>query len=164
MNAFRYLLSKSKDEASADTAALVQLFLTERPNDNLQNDILLYLKMYRLYNTVIQKLLSAGAPLNDRTENGLTALHITVYNALTFPDDEDYEVYRYNIRTLVLGGADLLAKTTAPATDADLWGVTDLFPIPAGLTPMDVARTCGARDRRDAVVATLTAAIAERAL
>ncbi len=164
MNAFRYLLSKSKDEASADTAALVQLFLTERPNDNLQNDILLYLKMYRLYNTVIQKLLSAGAPLNDRTENGLTALHITVYNALTFPDDEDYEVYRYNIRTLVLGGADLLAKTTAPATDADVWGVTDLFPIPAGLTPMDVARTCGARDRRDAVVAALTAAIAERAL
>ena len=163
MNAFRYLLSKSKDEASADTAALVQLFLTERPNDNLQNDILLYLKMYKLYNTVIQKLLSAGAPLNDGTENGLTALHITVYNALTFPDDEDYEVYRNNIRTLVLGGADLLAKTTAPATDEDAW-FTELFPIPAGLTPMDVARTCGLQRRRDAVVAELTAAIAQRAL
>ena len=38
---FRYLtLKASKDEASADTAALVQLFLTERPNDNLQNDLL----------------------------------------------------------------------------------------------------------------------------
>ena len=86
-----------------------------------------------------------------------------MYDALTYPDDEDYEVYRNNIRTLVLGGADLLAKTTAPATDEDAW-FTELFPIPAGLTPMDVARTCGSKRRRDAVVADLTAAIAERAL
>ena len=112
---------------------------------------------------MIQKLLSAGAPLNDRTEHGLTALHITVYDALTYADAGDYEVYRNNIRTLVLGGADLLAKTTAPATDEDAW-YTELFPIPAGLTPMDVARTCGLPNRRDAVVAELTAAIAERAL
>ena len=163
LSAMRYLLRASKDEPSADTAALVQLFLTERPNDNLQNDILLYLKMYRLYSPVIQKFLSAGAPLNDRTENGLTALHITVYEAVTNPDGEDAEIYQNNIRTLVLGGADLLAKTTAPATIEDVVG-TDYFPIPAGLTPMDVARTCGSTSRRDTVVAELTAAIAERAL
>ena len=112
---------------------------------------------------MIQKLLSAGAPLNDRTENGLNALHITVYEALTYPDDESCAVYRLNMRTLVLGGADLLAKTTAPANDEDVVG-TKFFPIPAGLTPMDVARTCGLPSRRDAVVAELTAAIAERAL
>ena len=163
LSAFHYLLLASKDEASADTAALVQLFLTERPNDNLQNDILEYLRYYRLYSAVIQKLLSAGAPLNDRTENGLNALHITVYEALTYPDDESCAVYRLNMRTLVLGGADLLAKTTAPANDEDVVG-TKFFPIPAGLTPMDVARTCGLPSRRDAVVAELTAAIAERAL
>ena len=163
LTAMEYLLRASKDEASADTAALVQLFLTERPNDNLQNDLLDYLKSYRLYSLVIQKFLSAGAPLNDRTENGLTALHITVYDALTESDKNDFEILRYNMRTLVLSGADLLAKTTAAATDEDVVG-TDYFPIPAGLTPMDVARSCGFPSRRDAVVATLTAAIAQRAL
>ena len=101
--------------------------------------------------------------LNDRTVNGLTALHITVYDALTESDKNDFEILRYNMRTLVLGGADLLAKTTAAATDEDVVG-TDYFPITAGLTPMDVARTCGFPSRRDAVVATLTAAIAQRAL
>ena len=163
LTAMEYLLRASKDEASADTAALVQLFLTERPNDNLQNDLLDYLKSYRLYSLVIQKFLSAGAPLNDRTENGLTALHITVYDALTVKDNLGPEIYRNNIRTLVLGGADLLAKTTAPATDEDVM-LANGAPIPAGLTPMDVARTCGLKSRRDAVVAELTAAIAQRAL
>jgi len=163
LTAMEYLLRASKDEASADTAALVQLFLTERPNDNLQNDLLDYLKSYRLYSLVIQKFLSAGAPLNDRTENGLTALHITVYDALTVKDNLGPEIYRNNIRTLVLGGADLLAKTTAPATAEDV-ELANGAPIPAGLTPMDVARTCGLKSRRDAVVAELTAAIAQRAL
>lgn len=139
------------------------VLLTERPNENLQNDILAYLKIYRLYSPVIQKFLSAGAPLNDRTENGLTALHITVYDALTVKDNLDPAIYRNNIRTLVLAGADLLAKTTAPATAEDVV-LANGAPIPAGLTPMDVARTCGLRSRRDAVVAELTAAIAERAL
>ena len=163
LTAMEYLLRASKDEASADTAALVQLFLTERPNDNLQNNLLAYLKSYRLYSPVIQKFLSAGAPLNDRTENGLTALHITVYDALTVKDNWDAEILRYNVRTLVLGGADLLAKTTAPATNEDVV-LANGAPIPAGLTPMDVARTCGLQRRRDAVVAELTAAIAQRAL
>ena len=112
---------------------------------------------------MIQKLLSAGAPLNDRTENGFTALHITVYDAVAVADDFDSAVYRLNMRTLVLAGADLLAKTTAPATAEDL-GYAVAPPIPAGLTPMDIARTCGSKSRRDAVVADLTAAIAERAL
>jgi len=107
--------------------------------------------------------MSAGAPVNDRTKNGLTALHLTVYDALTVPDKNDFEILRYNMRTLVLGGADLLAKTTAAATDEDV-GYVGGFAVPAGLTPMDVARTCGIPHRRDAVVATLTAAIAERAL
>ena len=163
LTAMHYLLRASKDHAAHDTAALVHLFLTERPNDNLQNDILYYLKVYRLYSAVIQKLLSAGAPLNDRTENGLTALHITVYDALTVKDNWDAEILRYNVRTLVLGGADLLAKTTAPATNEDVV-LANGAPIPAGLTPMDVARTCGLQRRRDAVVAELTAAIAQRAL
>jgi ankyrin repeat protein len=163
LTAMHYLLRASKDQAAHDTAALVHLFLTERPNDNLQNDILYYLKVYRLYSAVIQKLLSAGAPLNDRTENGLTALHITVYDALTVKDNWDAEILRYNVRTLVLGGADLLAKTTAPATNEDVV-LANGAPIPAGLTPMDVARTCGAKSRRDVVVAELTAAIAQRAL
>ena len=101
--------------------------------------------------------------MNDRTKNGLTALHLTVYDALTIPKNDEFEILRYNMRTLVLGGADLLAKTTAAATDEDV-GYVGGFPIPAGLTPMDVARTCGKEQRRDAVVATLTAAIAERAL
>ena len=163
LSAFRYLLKKSRDFDVHDTAALVHLFLTERPNDNLQNDILVYLKSYRLYSLVIQKLLSAGAPLNDQTENGFTALHITVYDAVAVADDFDSAVYRLNMRTLVLAGADLLAKTTAPATAEDL-GYAVASPIPAGLTPMDIARTCGSKRRQDAVVADLTAAIAERAL
>jgi hypothetical protein len=164
VSAFRYLLKKSKDFNSSETAALIHLFLTERPDDKLQNDIVSYLKSYRLYSTVIQKLLSAGAPLNDRTENGFTALHVTVYDAVAVADDFDSAVYRLNMRTLVLAGADLLAKTTAPATAEDLGYAAIASPIPAGLTPMDIARTCGSKRRRDAVVADLTAAIAERAL
>ena len=89
--------------------------------------------------------------------------HITVYDALTVKDILDPAIYRNNIRTLVIAGADLLAKTTAPATAEDVV-LANGAPIPAGLTPMDVARTCGIQSRRDAVVATLTAAIAERAL
>ena len=86
-----------------------------------------------------------------------------MYDALTVKDNWDAEILRYNVRTLVLGGADLLAKTTAPATNEDVV-LANGAPIPAGLTPMDVARTCGAKSRRDVVVAELTAAIAQRAL
>ena len=154
--------SVSGDFSAQETVAVLHLLLTERPNDNLQNHLLQYLK-YLVYCPIIKTLLSAGAPVNDRTKNGLTALHLTVYDALTVPDKNDFEILRYNMRTLVLGGADLLAKTTAAATDEDV-GYVGGFAVPAGLTPMDVARTCGIESRRDAVVATLTAATAERAL
>ena len=154
--------SVSGDFSAQETVAVLHLLLTERPNDNLQNHLLQYLK-YLVYCPIIKTLLSAGAPVNDRTKNGLTALHLTVYDALTVPDKNDFEILRYNMRTLVLGGADLLAKTTAAATDEDV-GYVGGFAVPAGLTPMDVARTCGIQSRRDAVVATLTAATAERAL
>jgi len=165
MSAVSHLLEKSVsgDFSAQETVAVLHLLLTERPNDNLQNHLLQYVRDHLVYCPIIQTLLSAGAPVNDRTVNGLTALHITVYDALTESDKNDFEILRYNMRTLVLSGADLLAKTTAAATDEDVVG-TDYFPIPAGLTPMDVARTCGFPSRRDAVVATLTAAIAERAL
>ena len=103
--------------------------------------------------------------MDDRTVNGLTALHITVYDALTIENKFDADVYQSTIRTLVLGGADLLAKTTALATDEDVaGGRAASYPMPAGMTPMDVARTCGSMTRRAEVAATLTAAIAQRAL
>ena len=108
---------------------------------------------------LIRELLKLGADVNARSAGGLTPLHITVYYALNLPAAE---VFKCNIRALVLGGADLTAKTTAAATEEDI--VLCGYDIPGGLTPMDVARTCGKDEMRDAVVATLTAAIAQRAL
>lgn len=162
MNAIAHLLSKSVTGpfSSLDTVALLHLFLTERPRDHLQNNLLQYVKAYVIYAPVIRELLSAGAPVNDRSANGLTPLHIVVWYALTVITNPD--IVRYNINALVLGGADLLAKTTAAATEEDVFLLG--YDMPGGLTPMDVARTCGKEDRRDAVVADFTVAIAQRAL
>ena len=63
-----------------------------------------------------------------------------------------------------LMAAPLQFVVGAPDKNVAVRDETKFFPIPAGLTPMDVARTCGLPSRRDAVVAELTAAIAERAL
>lgn len=53
MSAMSHLLLKSKDFSSSETSALVHLFFTERPSDNLQNVLLGFVKSYRLYSPVI---------------------------------------------------------------------------------------------------------------
>ena len=158
-SAFRYLFDDCHNYDYGKTAALVNMFVAERPNDNLQNDLPYLCRTMIMLAPLIRELLKLGADVNARSAGGLTPLRITVYYALNLPAAE---VFKCNIRALVLGGADLTAKTTAAATEEDL--VLCGYDIPGGMTPMDVARTCGKDEMLDAVVATLTAAIAQRAL
>ena len=116
-----------------------------------------------LKNSILQELLAAGADASASDAYGLTPLHICVFNAVATSQHicDHFEVYKC-IDTLVMARASLDAVTTRDVTEDHiaLFGHS----LPRGLTPMDIARTCGSEDRRDAAVAHLTAAIALRAL
>ena len=143
--------------------AMVRLFLRERPNERLPDRLPEFIRRNWLKNSILQELLAAGADASASDESGLTPLHVCVYNAVatTHFNCIHHEVYKC-IDTLVLARASLDAVTTRDVTEDHiaLFGHS----LPRGLTPMDIARTCGSEDRRDAAVAPLTAAIAMRAL
>ena len=143
--------------------AMMRLFLRERPHDRLPDRLVEFTRCNWLRNSILQELLAAGANASASDAYGLTPLHVCVYNAVATSQHncDYYEVYKC-IDTLVMARASLDAVTTRDVTEdyMELFGHS----LPRGLTPMDVARTCGSEDRRDAAVAHLTAAIALRAL
>jgi ankyrin repeat protein len=162
--AFKYLLSDNAfNYEESLSLAMVQLFLRERPHDRLPDRLVEFTRTNWLRNSILQKLLAAGADASASDEYGLTPLHVCVYNAVATSQHncDYYEVYKC-IDTLVMARASLDAVTTRDVTEDHmaLFGHS----LPRGLTPMGVARTCGSEDRRDAAVAHLTAAIAMRAL
>jgi ankyrin repeat protein len=84
-----------------------------------------------------------SAVVNQRDDAGLTPLHVFVYNAMSnfgeyAPNAESADfLFKTTIKItklLIFNGADATAKTS---------GTTDAFPIGVGLSPIDVARTCG---------------------
>lgn len=91
-----------------------------------------------------------SAVVNQRDDAGLTPLHVFVFNAMSnFGEDAlnaesaDF-LFKTTIKItklLIFNGADATAKTS---------GTTDAFPIGAGLSPIDVARTCGQDEARRA--------------
>ena len=93
----------------------------------------------------------AAACVNQKDDAGLTPLHVFVYNAMSnfgiAPGaNVEAEVILFAnaiviIELLVSKGADATSKTT---------GTAHAFPIGAGLSPIDVARTCGQDEPRRA--------------
>ncbi|KAH8068273.1 ubiquitin-protein transferase [Aureococcus anophagefferens] len=91
-----------------------------------------------------------SAVVNQRDDAGLTPLHVFVFNAMSnFGEDAlnaesaDF-LFKTTIKItklLIFNGADATSKTT---------GTADAFPIGAGLSPIDVARTCGQDEARRA--------------
>ncbi|KAK7240556.1 ubiquitin-protein transferase [Aureococcus anophagefferens] len=127
-------------------------FLQQRPRECTPM-FLKYVKRHWLLEGEVAAFVEHdSAVVNQRDDAGLTPLHVFVYNAMSnFGEDAlnaesaDF-LFKTTIKItklLIFNGADATAKTS---------GTTDAFPIGAGLSPIDVARTCGQDEARRAQV------------
>mmetsp|Transcript_3599 Transcript_3599/g.12472 ORF Transcript_3599/g.12472 Transcript_3599/m.12472 type:complete len:1156 (-) Transcript_3599:55-3522(-) len=160
-----YLLKNYGDDVCAAKDVL-RLLLQERPH--LVSNFLSYAVYHfnHLHEDLIEAFLEFGANASQTDSTGLTVLHALAYLATYFKESYvEQKRYLQCIDALVLHGADVSAKTTAPATDTNssfYFLVDPACPLDAGMTPLDVAAKCGKPDRREAVTKYFAAAIRKR--
>ena len=139
---------------------LVRLIIQKRPE--FAGNFLNYFITHYLHEDIVEVFLTCGADASQADSVGITALHMCAYYA-TILSEEATEMYRMLqvVEVLILGGASVTVKTSAAATESNFY-LFDNYALDAGLSPLDVARHCGAASRREAVTKALQAAIRKR--